>query len=145
MVVLRLFIWAGSYAFGIETRPKAWENLSADRSSCWSRLAYWPPVCFGKTPPKHPMERRNCSCQPRSPQVSGLGWSGPTCKTEIDHKRRARSCCKPVLRLGRSWHRRRACGIKALFGYRWRVLHWMWKVFVGFEDGTFLQLVRRFL
>ena len=67
------------------------------------------PEYFGKTPPKHAAEPRDCPCRPRAPQRVGirvrvrvrvglgsglgLGWSGSTCKVEIDDTH-ATSCTK---------------------------------------------------
>ena len=60
---------------------------------------------LGKTPPKYAAEPRDCPCRPRAPQRVGvrvrpgvgLGWSGPTCKVEIDDTRPAQSFVQGAL------------------------------------------------
>ena len=71
---------------------------------CWSnRFLSASRSFFGKTPAKHAAEPRDCPCRPRAPERLGLGlglrlgsglgsgWSGPTCKAEIDDTRPAQS------------------------------------------------------
>ena len=73
-------------------------KLCAFCGSYWSRLAFRPPECifFEKHHHNNAAEPRVCLC--RSPTLQrvialrsglGSGWSGPTCKVEIDDSRPA--------------------------------------------------------
>ena len=47
----------------------------------WQRPSFWPPVFYGKTPPKHPVQPRDYICQPRAPQ-----WARVRCRARNQAK-----------------------------------------------------------